>query len=79
MIYLVIKEGVYRHEVVGLYDSEDSAKGEAMRFIMAEPDDYHAVVVCKGPLNTQIKDVDEIYTLIRKGGVVSAIEAEHRC
>jgi len=51
LVYVVIKEGVYRHDIVGVWDSLDLAKAAAEGAIAAEKDDYHRFVVVETPLN----------------------------
>lgn len=40
-MYIITKEGVYRHEVYGPYSSETEAKDAAHARQMSEPDKYH--------------------------------------
>ena len=42
MIYVVTKEGVYRHEIIHVGTDPDDARFSAKSAIEHEPDDYHS-------------------------------------
>lgn len=44
-MYLLIKRGVYRHDVLGCWTSIDTAKREATDSVLAEHDHYHDVEI----------------------------------
>lgn len=48
MIYVIVKRGVYRHEVVGACTNETAAIAMAMDAAKAERDDYHSFEVLSG-------------------------------
>jgi hypothetical protein len=39
--YLVVRTGVYRHEILGLYDTLRDARHKALTACYEETDDYH--------------------------------------
>src|SRR5688572_24060829 len=51
MLYVVIQTGVYRHGIVGVWDSLELAKMGAEAALAAEPDDWHHMEVVETPLN----------------------------
>ena len=57
MLYVVIKKGVYRHSIVGVYDTLEKAKERAEECIQAERDTYHDFSVGAIELNTATEDV----------------------
>lgn len=59
-LYVVTREGIYRHEIVGIYDTKTKAKNRAISVCKAEQDDYHRfyIMVCK--YNEPIEDGDLI-------------------
>ena len=59
-LYVVIKTGVYRHRIVGVYDTIEKAKARAEECIQAEHDTYHDFMVGTIELNTPAEDVVEI-------------------
>lgn len=44
-MYLLIKRGVYRHDLLGCWTSLETAKREACDSVMAEYDHYHSVEI----------------------------------
>lgn len=46
-MYIVTKEGVYRHEILGLYKSEHQARQRAVECSQTESDGYHDFTVSK--------------------------------
>lgn len=40
-VYVVIRKGVYRHEVIGVFSNVDRAKDAAHESVQAEHDHYH--------------------------------------
>jgi hypothetical protein len=45
--FTVVKEGVYRHELLGLFATEAEAVSRGLEACAAEEDDYHAFFVLK--------------------------------
>lgn len=60
MLYAVIKKGVYRHGIVGVYDTLGKAKERAEECIQVEHDTYHEFIVGAIELNTAAEDVMEV-------------------
>jgi hypothetical protein len=46
-VFIVTREGVYRHEMVGAYLDEQDARAAAWAAIHAEEDDYHSFHVTR--------------------------------
>jgi hypothetical protein len=59
MIYVVTEEGVYRHRILGVFDSQQAAEDRAVMFAAAQ-DDYHDYQVSSCELNAPITDVEKI-------------------
>lgn len=70
-LFVVTVEGIYRHQIVGVYDSLEGADVCALEHIGAEKDDYHEVAVSQCESNTHITDVERLYVYLRKGRTVS--------
>jgi hypothetical protein len=73
MIYVVTVEGVYRHAILGVYDSLELAEARAKEGADGEKDGYHSFAVGSAELNAPIIDVTEICsygTKTRKGPVL---------
>ena len=60
ILYVVTTEGVYRHGIVGVYDTLEKAKERAEECIQAERDTYHNFSVGTIELNTAAEDVMEV-------------------
>ena len=50
-LFVVIKQGAYRHEIGGVFDSEVLATEAAIQLREGESDDYHSYVVIPTALN----------------------------
>jgi hypothetical protein len=57
MLNVVTKQGIYRHEIVGIYEDLMTAIGIARQSMQKEPDDYHEFHVSRCWVDTQIDDV----------------------
>jgi hypothetical protein len=68
MIYVVTVEGVYRHAILGVYDSLELAEARAKEGANSETDGYHSFAVGSAEMNAPIKDVVEICSYGKKGG-----------
>jgi hypothetical protein len=68
MIYVVTVEGVYRHAILGVYDSLEFAEARAKEGAQSEKDGYHSFTVGSAEMNSPIKDVVEICSYGKKGG-----------
>lgn len=61
-LYTVTRQGVYRHEILGVYDELDKAKLGAYSAIKdPECDGYHSYLVGEIGINTTVKDVKPLY------------------
>ena len=58
MIFLVTREGVYRHEIMGLRSTEEAAIALAKDCALGEGDDYHSFDVVEMALDgpCEVKD-----------------------
>lgn len=61
LLYVVSYEGVYRQEILGVFDGEEKAVEAAELVISEEEDDYHEVHIGTCELNTLIEDVTNIH------------------
>lgn len=68
-MWIVVQEGVYRHNILGLYDSlggaEDRAREASMTFSggfsrNGEDDGYHTYEVMSLPINESIDDATPV-------------------
>lgn len=66
-IYVITKQGVYRHEIIGIFHDLDDALGATYEAMLAEPDDYHAFDISYAPLNKRIGDVELAVRFQREG------------
>ena len=57
-LFIVIKKGIYRHEICGIYDTEPSAINRAKVLAENDKDSYHDYLVCQCDLNQDTEDVD---------------------
>ena len=60
-IYVVVREGVYRHEILGLFSDADKAKDVAHTACEKDVDDYHTYDIYKGTVDQTVED------LVREG------------
>lgn len=58
-VYVVIKKGVYRHRIIGVWKTLATAQLEAGRAILKEPDNYHVMQVVETPLD-EVATIDEL-------------------
>ena len=65
MIYLVTEEAVYRHRILGVYDSQEAAEARALEVAMKE-DAHHEYCVWSASLNAPMTDPEEICGYKRK-------------
>ena len=57
-IYIVIQEGVYRHDIKGAYFEQSDAIDRAIERIKQEEDDYHRYIVLKCVMGKPIDDAE---------------------
>lgn len=67
MIYMIIKEGTYRHEVKGLYHYLPKAINKAKTLMGAEHDDYHSFDIYSAPIEAPLEDVELVAIVSRRG------------
>jgi len=70
-LYAVIKDGVYRHEITGVYGSIELATNRAVECCKSESDDYHEFLILQFGLNVDTDDGLLVATVSRKGDLVS--------
>lgn len=63
--YIVTKEGVYRHDILGIFTSKKAANDHADVCSQAEEDDYHNFLVAE-------YEVDHPYMEEPDGNIVSS-------
>lgn len=57
-VYIVTREGVYRHEIVGVFiDYEKAVECCVAVANFVENDNWHTIIINKAPLNKYIEDV----------------------
>ena len=59
-LYVVTREGVYRHEILGIYTKSPNALAAAKAAAGKENDNYHDIVVSKCKVDEVIEDVEAI-------------------
>ena len=57
-VFVVTRQGIYRHEITGVYFSKGSAVKRAKKCLSEEHDDYHEYDIYKIPLSVPIPFVD---------------------
>jgi hypothetical protein len=65
MIYIVTEEAVYRHRILGVFDSQEKAEARALEVALQE-DGHHEYRVSTAELNTGIDDVVELVNFRRE-------------
>lgn len=65
-IFIVVKEGVYRHEIIGAFDNFLDAVDTATKAINRERDSYHEFAIYKFYLNEQTDDGIAVHRISRK-------------
>lgn len=67
-IYIITREGVYRHEIVGVSSTEQGARALALLAARNERDDYHAFHLGKAEIDTStpLWDITILAVLTRK-------------
>ncbi len=67
IVFAVFREGVYRHECLGVYTDRDPAVDRALAVARAEPDGYHEIHVRGFVLNEDDNKDGEIVYACAKG------------
>jgi len=70
-LYLVTREGVYRHEILGVFDEQNKAEIIAKDIASKEPDTRHNITVSEADLNVQIDDVKDLSTFNLKDSITN--------
>lgn len=65
-LYVVTREGVYRHEIIGIYSNEKLAIDRAKSI---KHDNYHTYNVSSCVLNKNIEDTLVLKTISSKGEI----------
>jgi len=65
ILYACVKKGVYRHQITGIFDSENMAVAHGTKLLNTEPDIYHEFEILKYNLNEAVED-GELVRLISK-------------
>ena len=75
-IYVVTREGIYRHEILGLYLDPKESEKNAYLAISSEKDDYHEIFVMACETDKPIEDGMRILRLFRRGIDIYTAEGE---
>lgn len=65
MLHVVTKQGIYRHEIVGIYWDMVTSIKKARKAVENESDDYHEFHISRCWVDTDIEDV-KLYMKVRK-------------
>jgi len=70
LVYLVVQQGVYRHDIRGVYTTAEAATVAARRAAAEDRDDYHDYTVYETTLDQYVEDVDTTPGIpeFKKGG-----------
>ena len=60
VLYVVSREGVYRHEILGIYRTQVMAEARAKEVAMHEPDGWHDIQVSTATLDRDFSDVTRV-------------------
>ena len=61
-MFVVVVQGVYRHEILGVFDEYSLAVKAAQDAAYEEKDGYHTFEVLSGILNQAVEDMDVVYS-----------------
>jgi hypothetical protein len=75
-VYVITCEGVYRQEILGIYEDRASAIREARAAILLEKDGYHDIMVSSCDLNKIVEDATPIFSIIRLDGGKGEIKTQ---
>jgi hypothetical protein len=70
-ILAVIKHGIYRHEIIGVFDDIELATQYAAEAMNNEPDDWHRFVVLEFEVNKVVYDGKLMVEVSRKDSKIS--------
>lgn len=78
MLFIVTKEGVFRHEIIGIFDETESAWLAAERMINEETDDYHRAFISTAKINEFLVDDVKVIGEVVKADYVFTAELEKK-
>jgi hypothetical protein len=61
-VFILVRDGVYRHEVLGVYTTRREAFPAARAAADREIDSYHRIAILRAPVGCAIEDAEEIYS-----------------
>ena len=70
-VYTVYKQGVYRHEILGVFDTLENARKRAFVAALGENDGYHDFMVAQSNLNDYVDDLKLLYSVGSANAVYS--------
>ncbi len=70
-LFAVSREGVYRHEIVGIYDDVEFAIERGVNSSKEEKDDYHHFEVLEFMINEDTRDGRLIARIYRRKDAIS--------
>lgn len=70
-IYTVYMQGVYRHQILGVFDTLENARKRAFLGAIGEEDGYHDFVVAVCSLNEHLDDLKPLYSVTSANQVYS--------
>lgn len=70
-IYTVYMQGVYRHQILGVFDTLENARKRAFLGAMEEADGYHDFVVALCSLNEHLDDLKPLYSVTSANQIYS--------
>jgi len=74
-VYIVTREGVYRHEIIGVYLTLKSTRRAAITALDAEHDSYHDFHVIEYNVGVPINDDGKLLYIYKKDdGIISVNE-----
>lgn len=62
-MFIVYADGVYRHQIVGIFSSVELAKIAAVNEALKEYDGYHKFVVAESRLDEYVEDVTDLFSI----------------
>lgn len=57
ILYTVVRDGVYRHEILGIFSTPEKAKHCAYEACKGDSDDYHTYLILQGKLDVGVSDL----------------------
>ena len=61
-VYILTRQGVYRHEILGIYENKDDAMSAGLVALEAESDAYHNIELNFARTGTPIEDAINLAT-----------------